>query len=243
MTRVSVRAFTDTGLRRKRNEDAVLVNGWVSQTHNGVLTEMRMQPGTPFVCAVADGMGGHAGGDVASRTALQMIATMAPGWAGAEDISASLCYVSDWIHDMSRGSDLAGMGCTIAGVCLTTDELLVFNVGDSRVYSINGDSLDQLSVDDAVLDGAGRPTNIITQSIGQNPADQPVGPHVRSLDVLDGTYLMCSDGVHGQMEHHDLQAATSCSDRSDGAAVIIGTTRANGATDNFSFVLLDIHDD
>jgi serine/threonine protein phosphatase PrpC len=243
VTQVSVRAFTDTGLRRKRNEDAVLVNGWVSQTHNGVLAEIRMQPGSPFVCAVADGMGGHAGGDVASRTALTMIATMCLGWTGAGDISSSLCYVSDWIHDMSRGSELSGMGCTIAGVCLTADELIVFNVGDSRVYSINGESLDQLSIDDSIFDEAGRPTNIITQSIGQDPQQALVVPHVRSLDVRGGSYLMCSDGVHGQMEHHDLEAATSCSDRSDGAAVIISTARANGAADNFSFVLLDIQGD
>ena len=242
MIRVSVRAFTDTGLRRKRNEDAVLVNGWVSQTHNGVLTEMRMQAGAPFVCAVADGMGGHAGGDVASRTALQMVATMSPGWTGADDISSSLSYVSDWIHDMSRDSELAGMGCTIAGVCLTADDLLVFNVGDSRVYSFDGDSLDQLSIDDSIFDEAGRPTNIITQSLGQT-SEVPLVPHVAPLDVRSGSFLMCSDGVHGQMEHHDLQAATSCNDRSDAAAVVIGTARANGAADNFSFVLLDIETD
>ena len=237
-----MRAFTDTGLRRKRNEDAVLVNGWVSQTHNGVLTEMRMAPGSPFVCAVADGMGGHAGGDVASRTALQMIATMSPGWAGVDDISSSLSYVSDWLYDSSSDSELAGMGCTIAGVCLTSDELLVFNVGDSRVYSFGGDSLDQLSIDDSIFDDAGRPTNIITQSLGQS-TEVPLVPHVKQLDVRDGSFLMCSDGVHGQMEHHDLQAATSCNDRSDAAAVVIGTARANGAADNFSFVLLDIETD
>ena len=240
MTQVSVRTFTDTGLRRKRNEDAVLGGGWISQSHNGVLTEMRMQPGAPFVCAVADGMGGHVGGDVASRTALQMVATMSPGWTGADDISASLAYVSDWIHDMGRESELAGLGTTIAGVCLTTDELLVFNIGDSRVYELGSESLDQLSVDDSVFDEAGRPTNIITQSLGQGI---PVTAHVTSMPLHNGSFLMCSDGVHGQMEHHDLQAATSCSDRADGAAVIIGTTRANGAADNFSFVLLDVQSD
>lgn len=242
MTRVGVRAFTDVGLRRKRNEDAVLVGGWVSQSHNGVLTDMRMQPGSPFVCAVADGMGGHAGGDVASRTALQMIATMSPGWTGVDDISSSLSYVSDWIYDMARDSELAGMGCTIAGVCLTDDELFVFNVGDSRVYTFEGDSLDQLSIDDSIFDEAGRPTNIITQSLGQS-TEVPLVPHVKQLGFRAGSFLMCSDGVHGQMEHHDLQAATSCNDRSDAAAIIIGTARANGAADNFSFVLLDIHDE
>jgi hypothetical protein len=45
------------------------------------------------------------------------------------------------------------------------------------------------------------------------------------------------------MEHHDLQAATSCNDRADGAAIIIGTARANGAADNFTFILLDVIDD
>ncbi|MDH6244836.1 protein phosphatase 2C domain-containing protein [Mycobacterium sp. OTB74] len=238
--RVSVRAFTDTGLRRKRNEDAVMVGGWVSQTHNGVLVEMRMQPGAPFVCAVCDGMGGHVGGDVASRTALSMIATMSPGWTGCDDIGSSLAYVSDWLHDMGRDTELAGMGTTIAGVCLTEGEVIVFNVGDSRVYSINGGELHQVSVDDAVLDEAGRPTNIITQSLGQGI---PVNPHLTATPLAPGSYLMCSDGVHGQMEHHDLQAATSCNDRADGAAIIIGTARANGAADNFTFILLDVIDD
>lgn len=232
-----MRAFTDTGLRRKRNEDAVMVGGWVSQTHNGVLVDMRMQPGFPFVCAVCDGMGGHVGGDVASRTALSMIATMSPGWTGGDDIASSLSYVSDWLYDMGRDTELAGMGTTIAGVCLTADEVIVFNVGDSRVYSIDGETLTQVSVDDAVLDASGRPTNIITQSLGQGV---PIAAHLTATPLQPGSYLMCSDGVHGQMEHHDLQAATSCNDRADGAAIIIGTARTNGAADNFSFILLDV---
>lgn len=238
--RVNVRAFTDTGLRRKRNEDAVMVGGWVSQTHNGVLVDMRMQPGFPFVCAVCDGMGGHVGGDVASRTALSMIATMSPGWTGGDDIASSLSYVSDWLYDMGRDTELAGMGTTIAGVCLTADEVIVFNVGDSRVYSIDGETLTQVSVDDAVLDASGRPTNIITQSLGQGV---PIAAHLTATPLQPGSYLMCSDGVHGQMEHHDLQAATSCNDRADGAAIIIGTARTNGAADNFSFILLDVFAD
>ncbi len=237
MTRFTVRAFTDVGLRRKRNEDAVLVGGWQCQMYDGSLATMDFSPDPPFVCAVADGMGGHAGGDVASRVALSMIATISQEWRTEEDISESLLEVSEQVRAVGFETELAGLGTTVAGLCFLSDEIIAFNVGDSRIYSITGGEVRQLSVDDSIFDTRGRPTNVITQSMGQA---KPVRPHLLHLPLVEGVHLMCSDGVSGMMTDDEFEAAVQAPDLGQCAANIIETVRANGADDNFSFVIVDV---
>ena len=240
MTRINVRAFTDVGLRRKRNEDAVMVAGWICQNREGSLVAMDFEPTFPFVCAVADGMGGHAGGNIASRLALTVIAERAPQWRSVEDVVDTVSYANEQVRGVGvETTEFEGLGTTVAGVCLTVNEIIVFNVGDSRVYSMTGGQLQQLSHDDAVLDAEGRPTNVITQSLGQNG---PVQTHVTTLPVRPGTYLMCSDGVHGMLGDADLRAIVNTPDLTLCASTLISGTRANGADDNLSFVILDIPD-
>lgn len=239
VTSIRVRAFTDLGLMRKRNEDCVLVAGWLSQTRDGLLVTMDFAPTVPFVCAVADGMGGHVGGDLASRVALTVIGERSPGWRTEHDVASDLGETNDQVRAVGAETDLQGLGTTIAGVCVTTDGVIVFNVGDSQVFSITGGVLHQISIDDSVFDVNGRPTNIITQSLGQVA---PVQPHVAVLPLEAGTYLMCSDGVSGVMTPAEFEAAVRRPDLDACAADIIATTRQNGAHDNFSFIIVDIPD-
>lgn len=239
MSVINVRAFTDVGLVRKRNEDAILVAGWFSQAHEGSLVALDFAPTAPFVCAVADGMGGHVGGDLASRTALEVISERSRNWRTEQDIVDTLIETNDHVRSIGNDADLRGLGTTIAGLCLTDDGVVVFNVGDSPVFSITDGELTQISIDDSVFDANGRPTNIITQSLGQFP---PVRPHVTVLPPQAGTYLLCSDGVSGVMTPEDLAAAVAQLDLDDIATDIIATTRENGAHDNFSFIIVEIPD-
>jgi serine/threonine protein phosphatase PrpC len=234
---INVRAFTDVGLVRKRNEDAILVAGWLSQTREGSLVTMDFDPAAPFTCAVADGMGGHVGGDLASRVALTVISERSPDWRTAADIAATLIETNEQVRAVGMDADLQGLGTTIAGLCLTDDGIVIFNVGDSPVFSITDGVCKQISIDDSVFDTNGRPTNIITQSLGQFP---PVQPHLEVLALQAGTYLLCSDGVSGVMSPEELRTAVQQSDLDDLAATIIATTRQNGAHDNFSFIIVEI---
>ncbi|BDX34177.1 hypothetical protein TUM20985_47240 [Mycobacterium antarcticum] len=236
---INVRAFTDVGLVRKRNEDAILVAGWLKQTREGSLVTMDFALSTPFVCAVADGMGGHAGGDLASRVALTVVAEESLDWRTDEDIAATLVETNARVRAVGVDADLQGLGTTVGGLCITDDAIVVFNVGDSPVFSITDGVLTQISIDDSVFDSNGRPTNIITQSLGQFP---PVQPHLTVLPRQAGSYLMCSDGVSGVMTPAELATAVHQSDLDDLAADIIATTRANGAHDNFSFIIVAIPD-
>lgn len=239
MTRITVRAFSDVGLRRKRNEDSVMVGGWVCQSHDGNLVAMDFEPTFPFVCAVADGMGGHAGGNVASRLALTVIAERSTQWRTVDDVTAAMSYANDQVRGVGVETEFQGLGTTVAGVCLARDEIIVFNVGDSRVYSITGGQLQQLSHDDAVLGVDGRPTNVITQSLGQK---NPVQTHITTLPVLPSVYLMCSDGVHGMLTDADIASAINTPDLTIVAETLIRGARANGADDNFSLVIIAIPD-
>lgn len=236
---MSVRAFTDVGLRRKRNEDAVLVGGWVTQTHDGSLVTMDFEPTFPFVCAVADGMGGHAGGNVASRLALTVIAERSRQWRTVEDVAATMAYASDQVRGVGSERSFEGLGTTVAGLCVTTDAIVVFNVGDSRVYSLMNSGPRQLSHDDAVLDAAGNPTNVITQSLGQQG---PVQTHVTTLPVQPSTFLLCSDGVSGVLSDADIHAAVMPRDLGECASNIVAATRDKGADDNFSFLIVTVPD-
>ncbi|MGV0852652.1 PP2C family protein-serine/threonine phosphatase [Mycolicibacterium phlei] len=234
---IEVTAFTDTGLVRDHNEDALLVGAWSCQAATGSVVQMRFGDDVPFVAAVADGMGGHAGGELASRLALSVIADIAPGWTTPDDVADGLQQANDQVHQVGQNPELLGMGTTIAGVCVLADRVVVFNVGDSRVYSISDGVLQQLSVDDALLDEEGRPTHRITQALGQRT---PVDPHL-TLQPRDGTgYFVCSDGVSGMMSDDALRDALTRPDPVGAAETIIDATRKAGAQDNFSFVLISV---
>lgn len=237
MTTVSAHAFTDVGLQRARNEDAVLVGGWLCQTHTGVLAAVQLPVVVPIVCAVADGMGGHAGGNLASNLALSTLSGLTEKWSSAADVVQSLIYVNDQIRSVGSDPDLNGLGTTVAGLCVTGEQIIAFNVGDSRVYRIDDGFLEQLSVDDSVHDAQGRTTNLVTQSLGQ---PDPVVPHIAELPLRNGSYLICSDGVSGVMPAADLRAAVRNSDLAVCARAIVDGARDCGASDNFSFVLLQV---
>jgi PPM family protein phosphatase len=236
MTCFTATAFTDTGAVRDHNEDAVLVDSWVSQSDAGALVTMRLAR-TPLVCAVADGMGGHAGGELASRVALGLLADTAAHWRSAADIEAALVDINAQVCSIGANPELRGLGTTLAGVCVFDDHVAVFNVGDSRVYRMTDGFLQQISIDDAVLDGQGRPTGVITQSIGQ---DDPVAPHVQSIPRDGASFLLCSDGISGEMSPASLRAAALEPTTHACAASLIATVRANGAADNLSLILLEV---
>lgn len=215
----------------------MLVSGWLCQTCDGTVVTMEFRPAPPFVCAVADGMGGHAGGDFASRSALTVLAAQSPDWKSAEDVSATLIGINEHVRAIGVQNNMQGLGTTIAGLCALADKLIFFNVGDSRVYSKSPGHLGQMSNDHSIFGLDGRPTNVITQSLGQ---PSPVIPQVVAIGLTAGTFLMCSDGVSGLMSDEELSQAMLLDDLDETAVRIIDTARGNGAHDNFSFVIVEV---
>jgi protein phosphatase len=234
-------AVTTTGKVRTANQDAVLVGGWLSQTEDARPTMLQLPFDPPVVCAVADGLGGHLAGDLASRLALVEVATICPQWTDVDAIREGLTAVDQLLSTTGeRDARTHGMATTIAGVVLGPDRVWWFNVGDSRVYLVTDGRAEQASVDDAVFGANGQPTGRVTQVLG-GTAGVPLAPHVSEIPGGPGSrVLLCSDGLTGLVPRRELRRLCREPDLEAMVTGLYDAAYAAGATDNVSIVALDL---
>jgi PPM family protein phosphatase len=190
-----VAALSDPGLVRDRNEDAIAIDGM--QVKDGELTVMVLSPGSHNV-VLADGLGGHARGDVASSLVTKQLSEAK--LESPETCLEAIRLVNWTIYDeMQRDESLLGMGSTVAGAVLLGDQICWFNVGDSRVYLFRSNQLRQLSTDHVPPgDTKEKPrrSHVITQSLGGGHFASDVWPAVGRVDFNnDDILLLCSDGL------------------------------------------------
>ncbi|MBB2946869.1 protein phosphatase [Actinoplanes lutulentus] len=234
MTGVRVAALTECGAVRTDNQDAVLALGWISQAARPRVVELATDGEPPLLLAVADGLGGHNAGALASRLAAAELATRHPGWDSPEAVHAGLIAAGETLHYTgARAAATAGMRTTVAGVLVTADAVGVFNVGDSRVYRITDGYLEQLTVDHA----SGRST--VTQALGDPPAD-PLDPFVLFTPREPGRYLLCTDGIHGAVDERILRKACRLEDSRELVEALRSEAYAAGAPDNLSVLVADL---
>jgi PPM family protein phosphatase len=236
-------AFTHVGAVRTRNEDSVAVDDWVTSRSMDQPMTMQRIVLTPMVCLVADGLGGHAGGDVASRFVAECLAERAAEATDAAALKDLLRAVDQALFAMMRERPaLHGMGTTVAGLHVAPSGLAVFNVGDSRVYRIEPFGLSQLSTDDTpgpkLADGrtAAHTTAVLTQSLGGWHEPDGITPHVLA-ETIEGRYLLCSDGLSDRL---DPEAIAGHIGEDDAASVgaLFTAAMAAGGDDNVSIVLV-----
>lgn len=199
MDYLAVTALSHEGLVRDHNEDSLLVGPWTTPATVTQSPQTAYFPLTdPVVVGVADGLGGHPAGEVASTIAVQELARAAPTLTDARAVEDVLLACNDTVYAAAtRRPDWGGMGTTVAGVVIAGDDVIVFNVGDSRVYVFGDGDLHQLSVDDNPPLGPGQThTSVLTQTIGGHPRDRAIEPHVETHPRAehDG-FLVCSDGL------------------------------------------------
>ena len=213
---LSVAAVTDPGLKRATNEDSFMADG------------------PAFV--VADGMGGYECGELASAAVVAAFMERLSGDRFGEfaDVHAALLDADDRVEAIAAGTT-RGAGSTATGAVLMQYEgrpfWLVFNVGDSRVYRHFGSELEQLTVDHSLgmeLVHAGemavedlatfKDRNVITRAIGASDslADSWLVPVVNGERLL-----MCSDGLHGEVDDESIRAAMTLNGRPESVASVL----------------------
>jgi protein phosphatase len=231
---LSFAAVSDVGRRRAANEDSLIVR--------------------PPVFAVADGMGGHAAGDLASAAAVARLAELAGlegvGW---ERIGESLIEAARDIDGLAADIPI-GVGTTVTGAVLDAEALTfaVFNVGDSRVYSFDDGRLRQVTVDHSVVqelmdagmlaaeDAAAHPeSNVITRALGFREAPQP---DFWTLPVRPGLRLLvCSDGLTRELGEGRISAALGAGgDALQTANHLLEGALEAGGRDNVTIVIVDV---
>ncbi|MGN6694809.1 MAG: PP2C family protein-serine/threonine phosphatase [Aquihabitans sp.] len=223
------------GRVRDHNEDAVLAG--------------------PDVFAVADGMGGHAGGEVASALAVASLAAL-DGLLGAADpvaaVADALARTNADIVERSRAdARLAGMGTTVAGIARTSGRSVVlFHLGDTRVYRLRGGDLAQLTEDHSVVgelvrsgaiteDEARRHPHrsVVTRALGVGDVIEPV---VTRLGVeLGDCFLVASDGLFNEVARADIaRILAEPGPVEQRARALLDAALAGGGRDNVSVVVV-----
>jgi serine/threonine protein phosphatase PrpC len=246
--RLQATAFTHQGAVRANNEDTIAVADWIRSEPMTAPVALEREVAGPTICLVADGMGGHAAGEVASRTVALHLSSRAAE-ASDEAGLAALLHAADaeLFALMQEQPAWRGMGTTVAGISVLPERVLAFNVGDSRVYRIEGDRLIQLSTDDTpgpkLADGrtAVLTSNLVTQSLGGAYQLAGVDPHVLGEPLEDGPrYLICSDGLTDLVDPAMIERTLH---RDDEASVraLFEAAMARGGDDNVSLILLRIH--
>lgn len=236
-------ALTHLGAVRTRNEDCVAVDDWLtSQSMDEPMTLQRIVQ-APTVCLVADGLGGHAGGDVASRFVAECLTERAGEATDPVTVADLLRAVDRELFEAMRERPaLQGMGTTVAGLHVAPSGLAVFNVGDSRVYRIEPSGLVQLSTDDTpgpkLADGrtAAHTTALLTQSLGGWQEPGGITPHVLS-EPAEGRWLLCSDGLSDRLDPKAIAAHIGDDDAASVSA-LFEAAMAAGGDDNISIVLV-----
>lgn len=224
-------AATNVGLVRKLNEDAYLTSAQDTLHASASWEGPLQQDGWALV---ADGMGGHAAGEVASELAVQCLASVLSRLCTAEEVTAAIETANLALFDAMRvHAELAGMGTTIAGVRLLGEFALVFNAGDSRIYHEVGGALKQLS-EDHVVGGY-----MLTKCLGGASVSAPVEPFVLTVAMLKGSrLLLCSDGVTDELADSDIQELVQGPRPAD---AIVASALAAGGRDNATAVVISVN--
>ncbi|HEX8276435.1 MAG TPA: protein phosphatase 2C domain-containing protein [Longimicrobiaceae bacterium] len=226
---------TDRG-RRPSNQDAVVAT---------VLPDGRE------VVAVADGMGGHAAGEVASTTALQALLDALGGGAGLEDAYRAADRA---IRDAAeRDRSLDGMGTTLVALLRSGGRYWIANVGDSRAYRVSPEGIDRVTHDHSFAEEAVRSGQMTEEEVARSPWKNAL---TRALGTGDGqveadvfgpfaedaphAVLLCSDGLHGVVEEEEIRACVVASGDSAAAAERLSALALRGGSrDNVTAAVRD----
>ena len=241
--------LTDPGLTREHNEDAV---GHVLPTSPAMVQSQGW-----FFC-MADGMGAHAEGEIASRLAVETACD------GFRKIPKGVMHVSllprlvqeanSAVYDAGheKGRHGAPMGCTFVGCALRFDSAVISHAGDSRCYLFRNGNLSQLTHDHTMLNehvrlgilssgdaGSGDGRHILTRALG---LELFIAADTITVNIMPGDILLlCSDGLHGYVDDRKLwNLLTRSTDLTASAEAFVAAANEAGGYDNISVQLIRV---
>ena len=235
-------AQTDLGLVREGNEDSAIYGA--------------------NLIAVADGMGGHAGGEVASAIAINALAQLLPVISdpeididSREDLFLNITFeIDSQILEKSKQTpELAGMGTTLTALNISGSNVELLHIGVSRCYRYRDNKLEQLSYDHTVMQellDQGRLTpeevfdhpqrSLLTQAL---MGDSGLDPILVSYEIkADDKFLLCSDGLTNLLSDYEITKIIESKTDNDLIAALIAEVKAKGAPDNITIIWAQVTD-
>jgi len=249
--KLEVASLSHIGQVRQRNEDAL---GHFEPVENAV----REDKGSMFI--VADGMGGHRGGEIASKLAVDTIVSSFYASKGNDTLPSLQQAFSDAnkviIEKSHEDVSLFGMGTTCTAMVIKKDKACFAHVGDSRAYVLRDGELQQLTEDHSLVgemvrsgilsdeDARHHPRrNVITRSLGTHeeiPADTPASPlRLAAGDV----FLLCSDGLTSLVDPGEIEAILASNPPRRACDELVDLANEKGGKDNITVQVIRIHAD
>lgn len=244
-------AATDTGKRRSNNEDAFLVDD-----------ELRLY-------AVADGVGGSEGGEVASRIAVETLRTVLPDLLGQKDrtppigivsgqapepaaLAAAVTLANRNIHrESGRSPGLAGMGTTLTALLLTNGTAHLAHAGDSRAYLLRAGALQQVTNDHSVVAEQVRAGVLTPEQANASPyrhvitralgSDEDVRAEVSDLRLREGDiFLLCTDGLTDMVDDARIGSILGKAGPREASKALVDAANEAGGADNITAVVVQV---
>jgi serine/threonine protein phosphatase PrpC len=230
---------SEVGLQREGNEDS----GFVS----------------PNILAVADGMGGYIGGEIASSTVITKLAELNPILSSSEldnesreDLfRSSITTMDSAIAEIgAQRPELVGMGTTLTSISLFNNYVLLLHVGDSRAYRIRGKKIEQISHDHTVVQELVDQGRLTLNEIADHPqrsfltqaimGKENLTPILVAYPAVKGDkYLVCSDGLTAVVDEGKIVQALQ-EDLQSAVNTLVDLTYKNGAPDNVTVIATEI---
>ena len=229
-------AVSDRGLVRGNNEDSAYAG--------------------PHLLLLADGMGGHAAGEVASQLMVEHMEhldrdpadadVLALLGAAAEDANASIQA------SIAENPEQDGMGTTLTALMFNGTEFGLIHVGDSRGYRLRDGELMQITVDDTFVQSLVDQGKLQAEDVSSHPqkslilkayTGRPVEPYLELLDAQPGDrYLLCSDGLSDPVTHETIESTLGTGTPEEAAQRLIELALRSGGPDNVTVVIADVVD-
>ncbi len=255
---VELYAGTDVGLVRSDNQDSYLAGDLETGERLAIDRLLRHDvAGRGPLFVVCDGMGGAAGGEVASKLAAEVVWSEMQAAAATEERAVYGRLLRRAVRlanrrvfeEAQRHPKLYGMGTTLSAAGVIGDGMVLAQVGDSRAYIHRGTTLTQVTRDQSIVSAlvhAGRITadearrasnaNMILQALGVR---EDVDVSLSIAEIRDGdTLLLCSDGLHSMVDHAVLAATlTACDELDEAVRTLLALARKAGGPDNITAIL------
>ena len=237
-------ALSDVGLRRPNNQDSYAL------VLAGTREKFRERG---HLLMVADGMGAHAAGELASKLATDLVPLSYDKFLDRpppEALRAAVQAANEQIHGRGMASDdFRGMGTTTSVLVLLPQGALAAHVGDSRIYRLRGNRLEQLTFDHSLvweLQAVGQipadevpnfiPKNIITRSLGPNPEVQVDLEGFHPVEPGD-TFLLCSDGLSGPVPDDEIAQVLATLPPHEAVRSLVDLANLRGGPDNITVIV------
>ncbi len=244
---LDIAALSDIGVRRANNQDSYIVALAGSE-------EDFRQRGHLFM--VADGMGGHAAGELASKMATDIVPLdyrKLLDQTPAEALLSAVLDANHQIHVRGQASpEFRGMGTTATILALLPSGALLAHVGDSRCYRVRGDGIEQLTFDHSFvweMQAAGQmPEGGIPGFISKSSITRSLGPHPTEQVDLEGphavqagdTFVLCSDGLSNQVKDDEIGLVLNCLPPAEAVHALIELACLRGGPDNITAVVVRV---